>query len=101
MLRIPTLARRGYHRTLKIALDHGESPNVVDEHGYSALERAVRSGSLEAVRLLLEAGANLCGLTTYDDRFTLARVARLSGNMEMEELLVKFKTRKSPRGVEE
>lgn len=67
---------------------------MVDEYGYSALERAVRGGNLEAVRLLLKAGANLCGLTAYDDRFTLAKVPWLAGHREMEELLVKFKKRR-------
>ncbi len=39
-------------------LAKGESPNSVDEEGWSALQAAAENGHIEVVKLLVAAGAN-------------------------------------------
>ena len=48
----------GRTEIVKELLAKGESPNSVDDQGWSALHAAAENGHLEIVKLLLSAGAN-------------------------------------------
>jgi uncharacterized protein len=51
-------ASLGRTEIVKELLVKGESPNSVDEDGWSALQAAAENGHLEIVKLLVVAGAN-------------------------------------------
>ncbi len=59
-------SRRSFHAAsaegdtsaVRALLSQGADPNVVDDHGLSALHHAVLGGRLETVRVLIERGAN-------------------------------------------
>jgi hypothetical protein len=87
------LAQNGCSKTLKVALEYGASVKEVDPFGYSSLGRAVRCGNVEGARVLLAAGAGWCGLTPLGGKYGLARIVRLRGDREMEELLLNIKMR--------
>ncbi len=52
-------ASLGRTETVKQLLANGESPNSVDEEGWSALQAAAENGHLEIVKILVGAGANI------------------------------------------
>jgi ankyrin repeat protein len=49
---------------VKAWLEAGVDPNMVDNQGYTALQRAAMTGNLQLVRLLVQYGANLTALST-------------------------------------
>ena len=50
-------AHLGRAKMIDLLLDYGANPNEMDEIGYSALMRAVMSKNLDAVKVLVDAGA--------------------------------------------
>lgn len=51
-------ATRGAVQELALLVDHGADVNDPGEHGYRPLHNAVEQGKLDAVKWLLERGAN-------------------------------------------
>ena len=45
-------------------LNTGVNPDIVDSHGYTALQRAAIAGNLQLVKLLVQNGANLTAMST-------------------------------------
>ncbi len=55
----------GDYHTLSDRLQGGADPNEFDEFGYSPLHLAARGKSLKVVRLLLDAGADVCAADAH------------------------------------
>ncbi|XP_074524937.1 cyclin-dependent kinase 4 inhibitor C [Halichoeres trimaculatus] len=58
-------AREGFLQTVRVLLDHGADPNLVDGHGNLPLHLAAREGYLDVVRLLIESTANPRATNNY------------------------------------
>ncbi|MCC6127993.1 MAG: ankyrin repeat domain-containing protein, partial [Chlamydiae bacterium] len=52
---------------VKMLLDHGADPNVLNKYDYTPLHWAAKHGHLESARILLERGANLSSANTNQD----------------------------------
>jgi len=49
----------GHLKIVKMLLDHGANPNIVERGGYTPLHAAAQDGDVEMIRILLYGGADL------------------------------------------
>lgn len=86
-----TAAAFGHVEIVRYLLQHNASPNSSDITGASVLHRAVLSGSIETVKLLIDHGA--C-LEDYDNVYevTPLGLAVLNGKLEMVQFLMNLES---------
>lgn len=71
---------------LKLLLDNKADPNLAADDGSTALDRAARAGSLESLKLLLEAGARV---DTTPGKDNVLHMAAAAANPEILSILLK------------
>ena len=76
---------------IRILLDAGANPNILDIYGSTALMIASLRGHIEIVRLLLERGAQT-DWKDNNDGYTALMIASIYSNTEMVRLLLKHGT---------
>lgn len=72
---------------VRVFLDHGIPPDEPNSDGRTMIHEAAKCGETEAVRLLLESGANMLA-PSAEDGMTSLHYAAMSGNLETLELLL-------------
>ncbi|MEO8679960.1 MAG: ankyrin repeat domain-containing protein [Vicinamibacterales bacterium] len=85
-------ARSGVTATLRLLLEFGADPNQRGINDYTPLHMAVSEGNLQAVELLLGAGADPECRTRIDDCETPLELARRAGLSEIVALLTRYGT---------
>lgn len=81
-------SKKGEVRTIQKLIETGAAINGRDQHGWTALHRASFKGKTDAVRMLIDKGAD--GIDSKDeDGYTALHCAVESGQVEVVELLVK------------
>lgn len=84
-------AKEGKTDLLKVYVDHGADVNDVNNLGATPLLYAIRNGDMEAVRLLIEAGADVSLEGEYfweQKTYTPLAATRLYEQKDIEELLL-------------
>ena len=80
-------ARPDAHEILRLLLSHGADPNQRGLNDWTPLHMAVAQQSPEAIRILLENGADASLRTRIDDCLTPREEAEQAGLREIADLL--------------
>jgi ankyrin repeat protein len=73
-------------RLVKLGLEMGTSPNLIDTKGYTPLHYAASASNSEAMQLLVEYGANVN--STSNSGHTALSLAAANGSVEVMKLLL-------------
>lgn len=71
----------GHSRIAELLIQHGANPNVVNQHGHSALHRAVVKENKKLVDVLLKAGADVNQLDNQNR--TVLHISAKKGSMQI------------------
>ena len=84
-------AREGHNEVVKLLLEHGANPNVVEtgNSNMTPLHWAATSDNVDCVRMLLENGADVNRSTTYG--YTALMMAANSASPQLVQLLLDYK----------
>ncbi|KAK8542904.1 hypothetical protein V6N13_136543 [Hibiscus sabdariffa] len=80
-------ARKGEVRAIRRLIENGAAIDGRDQHGWTALHRALFKGQTDAVKMLIEKGIDID--SRDEDGYTALHCAVESGQAEVVELLVK------------
>ncbi|THX37115.1 purine and uridine phosphorylase [Aureobasidium pullulans] len=82
---LASAASSGDLETVKVLLEQGRSPNLLDQSGYTPLQAAAREGHIDVVQKLIECGAHV---DMFGLRGTALAIAAESGHIDLVQILL-------------